>query len=86
MSNIYAQYAALGKSKVAIKEKNPNRVLGGLRGSGSETFTMIAEDGSEQKIPSINYVKGLENKVREQEKRIEVMENQIRSLVNGAKR
>jgi hypothetical protein len=86
MNTVYAQYAALGKVKDPVKEKNPNRVLGGLRGSGSETLTMVAEDGSEREIPSLNYVKGLENKLREQDARIKMMERQIQSLLNGVKK
>lgn len=51
MNHIYAQYSSLGKSDELKKEKNPNRVLGGLRGSGGEILTMVSEDGSEQQIP-----------------------------------
>ena len=86
MNRHYEQYPSLGKHNQVEKEKNPNRVLGGLRGSGTESLTMVAEDGSEQKLPSMNYVRGLESKVREQEKRIQQLERQVQSLLNGAKR
>ena len=84
MNHIYAQYAAYAKK--AEKEKNPNRVLGGLRGSGTESLTMVAEDGSEQKLPSMNYVRGLESKLREQDKKIQQLERQVQMLLNGEKR
>jgi len=84
MNHIYAQYAAYAKK--AVKEKNPNRVLGGLRGSGTEALTMVAEDGSEQKLPSMNYVRGLESKLREQDKKIQQLERQVQMLLNGEKR
>lgn len=80
MNHIYAQYSSLGKSDELKKEKNPNRVLGGLRGSGGEILTMVSEDGSEQQIPSVKYVKELENKIREQDKVIRELANRIRNL------
>ena len=80
MNDIYRQYSALGNKGKTEKDKNPNRVLGGLRGSGSEILTMVSEDGSEQKLPSLNYVKGLENKIREQDKLIHELANRIRNL------
>lgn len=80
MNDMYAQYSSLGNSDALKKEKNPNRVLGGLRGSGSEILTMVSEDGSEQQIPSVKYVKELENKIREQDKLIRELANRIRNL------
>tara|TARA_B100000424_G_scaffold257178_1_gene237830 strand:+ start:2916 stop:3200 length:285 start_codon:yes stop_codon:yes gene_type:complete len=63
-------------------EKNPNRVLGGLRGQGVDTFTMLGEDGQEQQIPTKAYVQGLEDKVKKQDLRISVLEKSIRRLTN----
>lgn len=80
MNDIYAQYSSLGKSEELKKEKNPNRVLGGLRGSGSEILTMVSEDGSEQQIPSVKYVKELENKIREQDKLIREMTQRLNRI------
>lgn len=80
MNDIYAQYSSLDKSDKLKPEKNPNRVLGGLRGSGSEILTMVSEDGSEQQIPSVKYVKELENKIREQDKLIRELLNRVRNL------
>lgn len=45
-------------------EKNPNRVSGGLRAQGMDSFTMLGEDGTEKEVPSQRYVKSLEEQVR----------------------
>lgn len=78
--NIYAQYAAaLSKTKnnANVREKNPNRVLGGIRGSGTETLTVMTEDGVEQKLPSLSYVKGLEMKVQDLNEKVRMLERLI---------
>ena len=75
--NIYTQYAtALFKTKnnANVREKNPNRVLGGIRGSGTETLTVVTEDGVEQKLPSLSYVKGLEMKVQDLNEKVRMLE------------
>lgn len=55
-------------------EKNPNRVAGGLRAQGVDTFEMLGEDGSVQKIPTIEYVRSLEEQSRKQRAAITVLE------------
>ena len=45
-------------------EKNPNRVAGGLRAQGVNSFTMLGEDGQEKEVPSQKYVNSLEEQVR----------------------
>lgn len=78
MNNIYAQYAALSKANnKAVREKNPNRVLGGIRGAGSETLSVVTEDGIEQKLPSLNYVRGLEMKVQELNEKVRMLERLV---------
>lgn len=78
MNNIYAQYAALSKANnKAVREKNPNRVLGGIRGAGSETLSVVTEDGVEQKLPSLNYVRGLEMKVQELNEKVRMLERLV---------
>lgn len=59
--------------------KNPNRVLGGLRGQGADHFTMLGEDGTERQIPTQKYVQGLEQKLKEQDARISQLERKLRS-------
>ena len=65
--------------------KNPNRVLGGLRGQGADTMTVLGEDGSEHTIPSQKYVVGLEEKIKKQDQRIRTLEVQLRRLTRDQK-
>jgi hypothetical protein len=58
-------------------EKNPNRVAGGLRAQGVDTFEMLGEDGSVQKIPTIEYVRSLEEQSRKQRAAITVLERKL---------
>ena len=60
--------------------KNPNRVLGGLRGQGVDTMTVLGEDGVQHTIPSQKYVQGLEEKLRTQDSRIARLETQLRRV------
>jgi hypothetical protein len=57
--------------------KNPNRVLGGIRGSGTETLTVMTEDGIEQKLPSMSYIKGLEMKLTDLNEKVKILERLI---------
>jgi hypothetical protein len=67
------QTPALEKSP----EKNPNRVAGGLRAQGVDTFEMLGEDGSVQKIPTIEYVRSLEEQSKKQRAAINVLERKL---------
>ena len=80
MNEIYAQYSSLSKANKEVKEKNPNRVLGGIRGSGTETLSVMTEDGVEQKLPSLNYVKGLEMKVQDLNEKVRMLERLVNQL------
>jgi hypothetical protein len=64
----------------SISDKNPNRVLGGLRGQGADMMTVLGEDGTQHTIPSQKYVQGLEEKLRTQEARITMLEKQLRRM------
>ena len=66
-------------------DKNPNRVLGGLRGQGADMMTVLGEDGTQHTIPSQKYVQGLEEKMRTQEARITVLEKQLRRMSRDQK-
>lgn len=57
--------------------KNPNRVAGGLRGQGVDTFEMLGEDGSIQKIPTHAYVQSLEEQIKKQRAAITVLERKL---------
>jgi len=67
-------------TKTASSNKNPNRVMGGLRAHGMNSYTLIAEDGSEQSVASQRYVETLEQKVADQARIIKEMQNQMRKL------
>jgi hypothetical protein len=58
-------------------DKNPNRVSGGLKAQGSDHFTMIAENGMEQQIPTQRYVQSLEDQSRKQRAAITVLERKL---------
>lgn len=72
-------------AKPVVNDKNPNRVLGGLKGAGVDAYTMLGEDGLEKHVPTRAYVQGLEEKVRQQDSRLAVLEKQIRKLNNDQK-
>jgi len=58
-------------------EKNPNRVAGGLRAQGVDTFEILGEDGSVQKIPTIEYVRSLEEQSKKQRAAIAILERKL---------
>jgi len=58
-------------------EKNPNRVSGGLRAQGVDRFTMVAEDGSQKEIPTLEYVRSLEEQSKKQRAAITVLERKL---------
>ena len=70
-----------GRSKPTAEslssDKNPNRVSGGLKAQGSDHFTMIAENGLEQQIPTQRYVQSLEEQSRKQRAAITVLERKL---------
>ena len=61
-------------------EKNPNRVAGGLRAQGVDRFTMLGEDGSQQEIPTLEYVRSLEEQSKKQRAAITVLERKLTRL------
>lgn len=84
MSYLNQMYGAKTPQGIA-RDKNPNRVLGGLKGAGVNTYTMLGEDGVEKRIPTEAYVQALEEKLRQQDSRIAVLEKQIRRMNNDQK-
>lgn len=67
-------------SQPNVVNKNPNRVMGGLRAHGMNSYTIIAEDGSEQAVPSQRYVETLEQKVAEQSNVIKEMQRNLQRV------
>jgi len=58
-------------------DKNPNRVTGGLRAQGVDTLTMVSEDGSSQELPTLQYVRSLEEQSKKQRAAINVLERKL---------
>ena len=67
------QTPALEKSS----NKNPNRVTGGLRAQGVDTLTMVSEDGSSRELPTLEYVRSLEDQSKKQRAAITVLERKL---------
>lgn len=67
------QKPALEKSS----DKNPNRVTGGLKAQGVDTIVMLGEDGAQQEIPSLQYVRSLEEQSKKQRAAITVLERKL---------
>ena len=81
LSQMYGRKPAQTQSS----SKNPNRVLGGLKGAGVNSFTMLGEDEQEKQIPTYAYVQALEEKLRKLEATILEQDKKIRRLSNDQK-
>ena len=80
MSYLNKMYGRNKPTQTPQTEKNPNRVAGGLRAQGVDTFEMLGEDGSVQKIPTIEYVRSLEEQSRKQRAAITTLERKLTRL------
>jgi len=84
MSYVKSMYARTQvQPKTAVHEKNPNRVLGGLKGAGVDHYSMLGEDGDERQVPTRSYVQGLEHKIRKLEERLNEQDKKIRKIQNN---
>lgn len=87
MSYLSKMYGRQAKTSLpTASDKNPNRVTGGLRAQGVDRFTMVAEDGSTQEIPTQKYVESLEDQIRKQRAAIDVLDRKLtrqESLINN---
>ena len=81
IQTMYASTRAIAQSP----DKNPNRVLGGLKGAGVNSFTMLGEDGVEKQIPTQAYVFALEEKLSRLEQQLKEQDKRIRRLSNDQK-
>jgi len=61
----------------SLSNKNPNRVTGGLRAQGVDTVTMLGEDGSQMEVPSLQYVRSLEEQSKKQRAVLNVLERKV---------
>lgn len=76
LNKMYGRFAPQTKSN----DKNPNRVMGGLRAQGVDSYRMLGEDGVEKEIPTQRYVRSLEDKLRTQSALLENLQKQINRL------
>ena len=79
--NLAKMYGAQSPQPIT-KDKNPNRVLGGLKGAGVNSFTMLGEDEQEKQIPTYAYVQALEEKIRRLEQTMLEQDKHIRKMRN----
>ena len=77
MSYLNKMYGRKPQTAALTSDKNPNRVTGGLRAQGVDRFTMVAEDGSSKEIPTLEYVRSLEEQSRKQRAAIDVLERKL---------
>jgi len=77
MSYLNKMYGRNKPSQIQSSDKNPNRVTGGLRAQGVDTVVMLGEDGSQQEVPSLQYVRSLEEQSKKQRAAITVLERKL---------
>ena len=78
MSYLSKMYGRKSPDQTQSKsDKNPNRVAGGLRAQGVDTVVMLGEDGSQQEVPSLAYVRSLEEQSKKQRAAITVLERKL---------
>ena len=64
----------------SLSNKNPNRVTGGLKAQGVDTIVMLGEDGAQQELPTLEYVRSLEEQSKKQRAAITVLERKLTRL------
>ena len=77
MSYLNKMYGRQSKNTAPSTDKNPNRVTGGLKAQGVDRFTMVSEDGSNHEVPTIDYVRSLEEQSKKQRAAITVLERKL---------
>ena len=79
-------YGAKATKKVTDENtKNPNRVIGGLKGHGADSFIMMDSAGKEKPVATVAYVQGLEEKLRKLAGLVNEQDVKIRRLTNAKK-
>jgi len=77
MSYLNQMYGRKPSQTQSKSEKNPNRVAGGLRAQGVDTMMVLGEDGSQQELPTLAYVRSLEEQSKKQRAAITVLERKL---------
>jgi len=81
MSYLNKMYGNKSSSQTQSKsDKNPNRVTGGLKAQGVDTIVMLGEDGASQELPTLEYVRSLEEQSKKQRAAITVLERKLTRL------
>ena len=80
MSYLKMMYGEEANSSKNTPNKNPNRVVGGIKAQGVDSFSLLGEDGVEKKIPTQQYVQGLEEQIRQQRNAIAILERKLARL------
>jgi hypothetical protein len=70
-------YGRQSKNTAPSTDKNPNRITGGLKAQGVDTIVMLGEDGAQQELPTLAYVRSLEEQSRKQRAAINVLERKL---------
>ena len=77
MSYLNKMYGRQSKNTAPSTDKNPNRVTGGLKAQGVDTIVMLGEDGARQELPTLEYVRSLEEQSKKQRAAITVLERKL---------
>ena len=80
MNYLNKMYGRQSKNTQPSTDKNPNRVTGGLKAQGVDTITMLGEDGSSRELPTLEYVRSLEEQSKKQRAAINVLERKLTRL------
>jgi hypothetical protein len=80
MDEIQRQFSRVKIAAAPVSNKNPNRVAGGIKGSGTDMVTVVDESGQERHIPTKKYITALEDQIRLERNRISSMETKLNRL------
>ena len=80
MDEIQRQFSRVKIAAAPVSNKNPNRVAGGIKGSGTDMVTVVDESGQERHIPTKKYISALEDQIRLERNRISSMETKLNRL------
>ena len=84
MNEIQRQFSRVTISAQPVSNKNPNRVAGGIKGSGTDMVTVVDESGQERHIPTKKYITALEDQIRLERNRISSMETKLNRLARDS--
>jgi len=80
MDEIQRQFSRVKIAAAPVSNKNPNRVAGGIRGSGTDMVIVVDESGQERHIPTKKYITALEDQIRLERNRISILDTKLTRL------